>query len=248
MSLRTSPMLHRLQHKASLFILIRFIWGKRNMVCRWQIPAGRRGFAQIGTQCGHNEIRQFSDWKSIFHFPLTRQRRATSNDRNEWVFTIASRNSSGHCPSRQRYARATSVFARDKQLYLLTKSYVRALCHTSIHVHACFRCWLNKIQPHQSRSLFVTTERPICNAYAIRIDRKTASTSYRLQITWNRFINILQYELSVVSSSQRFFSREKEATARVVLQRPIIVRQTCSVPWENENLKICSILTLRHIP
>jgi len=122
-----------------------------------------------------------------------------------------------------------------------------------MYMHA-FIANQNKIQCHQSRSLFVTAERSICNAYAIRIDRKTIS--YRLQITQNRlicvyiyvcvcvyihiYIYILQYELSVVSSSQRFILLSRKGghhknRITTVKNR----KQTCSVPWENENLKIC---------
>jgi hypothetical protein len=79
---------------------------------QWQIPVETRGFAQIGTQFGHDEIRQFSDWKSIFHFPLARQLRAISNDR-KWSFTIASRNSSGHCLRGNDTLMQTFLFAHD---------------------------------------------------------------------------------------------------------------------------------------
>jgi len=87
----------------------------------------------------------------------------------------------------------------------------------------------------------VTAERSICNAYAIRIDRKTIS--YRLQITQNRLICVYiyihtyiyiyiyiyiytYYNTSCLLSVRRngsFFSREKEATTRIALQRSKIV-------------------------
>jgi len=81
------------------FILIRFMRKTEHGISvQWQIPAGTRGFAQIGKQFDHSvdEIRQFCDWKSIFHFPLAKQRRAISNDRKS-SFAIVFRNSLNHC-------------------------------------------------------------------------------------------------------------------------------------------------------